>query len=43
MRRVLKANRDLIGDVMPNRPSSEQYSLFRRYLDGAIRMAAWPT
>lgn len=33
MRRVLKANADLIGNAMPNRPTSEQYSLFRRYLD----------
>ncbi len=33
MRRVIKANRDLVGAVTPNRPSSEQYSLFRRYLD----------
>jgi len=33
MRRVLKANEDLIGAAMPNRPTSEQYSLFRRYLD----------
>jgi arginine-tRNA-protein transferase len=33
LRRVLKDNRDLIGATMPNRPTSEQYSLFRRYLD----------
>jgi arginine-tRNA-protein transferase len=33
LRRVLKANRDLIGVAIPNRPTSEQYSLFRRYLD----------
>jgi arginine-tRNA-protein transferase len=33
MRRVLKVNEDLIGAAMPNRPTSEQYSLFRRYLD----------
>ncbi len=33
LRRVLKDNRDLIGSTMPNRPTSEQYSLFRRYLD----------
>lgn len=32
-RRVLKANRDLIGTLGPNQPSSEQYTLFRRYLD----------
>ena len=33
LRRVLKANRDLIGTATPNRPTSDQYSLFRRYLD----------
>ncbi len=33
MRRVLRANRDLVGTPVPNRPSSDQYSLFRRYLD----------
>jgi leucyl-tRNA---protein transferase len=33
LKRVLKANADLIGNETPNRPSSEQYSLFRRYLD----------
>jgi leucyl-tRNA---protein transferase len=33
LRRVLKDNLDLIGATMPNRPTSEQYSLFRRYLD----------
>jgi arginyl-tRNA--protein-N-Asp/Glu arginylyltransferase len=33
LKRVLKANADLIGSETPNRPSSEQYSLFRRYLD----------
>jgi arginyl-tRNA--protein-N-Asp/Glu arginylyltransferase len=33
MRRVLRENRDVIGAVVPNRPSSDQYSLFRRYLD----------
>jgi leucyl-tRNA---protein transferase len=33
MTRVLKRNRDLIGTRVPNRPSSEQYSLFRRYLE----------
>lgn len=33
LRRILKTNGDLIGTVVPNRPSSEQYSLFRRYLD----------
>ncbi len=33
MRRLIKANRDLVGEVVPNRPSSDQYALFRRYLD----------
>lgn len=33
LKRILKANRDLIGNLLPNRPTSEQYSLFRRYLD----------
>ncbi|WP_112663595.1 arginyltransferase [Microvirga flavescens] len=33
LHRVLKHNRDLIGTAIQNRPSSEQYSLFRRYLD----------
>jgi arginyl-tRNA--protein-N-Asp/Glu arginylyltransferase len=33
LRRVLKANRDLVGTVIPNKPTSEQYGLFRRYLN----------
>lgn len=33
MKRILKANADLIGEELPNRPSSEQYALFRRYVD----------
>jgi leucyl-tRNA---protein transferase len=33
MARVLKRNRDVVGTLVPNRPSSEQYSLFRRYLE----------
>ena len=32
-RRVLDRNRDLVGAVLPPQPSSEQYSLFRAYLD----------
>ncbi len=32
-RRVLRANASLIGQDSAPRPSSEQYSLFRRYLD----------
>ena len=33
MRRVLAANADLVGYEYPAEPSSEQYSLFRSYLD----------
>ncbi len=33
MRRVLEANADLIGHAQPPEPTSEQYSLFRTYLD----------
>ena len=33
MRRIMRANRDLVGRQISNRPSSEQYSLFRRYLE----------
>ena len=33
MRGVLKGNRDLVGTLVPNRPTSEQYALFRRYLE----------
>jgi arginyl-tRNA--protein-N-Asp/Glu arginylyltransferase len=33
LRRILKRNADLIGGPIPNHPSSEQYSLFRRYVD----------
>ena len=33
MRRVRKANADLIGRFRPAQATSEQYSLFRRYLD----------
>jgi arginine-tRNA-protein transferase len=32
-RRVQDRNRDLIGAALPPQPSSEQYSLFRAYLD----------
>ena len=32
MRRVMAANRDLIGQVQPNRATSEYYALFRDYL-----------
>jgi arginine-tRNA-protein transferase len=33
MRRVLRDNRDLVGITVENKPTSEQYALFRRYLD----------
>jgi leucyl-tRNA---protein transferase len=33
MRRVWKANSDLIGRLRPAQATSDQYSLFRRYLD----------
>ncbi|WP_046865274.1 arginyltransferase [Microvirga massiliensis] len=33
LRRVLRQNRDLIGTALPNRPTADQYLLFRRYLD----------
>ena len=33
LKRVARRNRDLIGNVCGNQPTSEQYSLFRRYLD----------
>jgi len=33
MRRVLEANSDLVGASLAARPTSEQYSLFRGYLD----------
>lgn len=32
-KRILKANRDIVGRQLPPAPSSEQYSLFRQYLD----------
>jgi arginyl-tRNA--protein-N-Asp/Glu arginylyltransferase len=33
MRRVLESNTDLVGDMRSNLPTTEQYSLFRHYLD----------
>jgi arginine-tRNA-protein transferase len=33
MRRVLEDNSDLVGDMRVAKPSTEQYSLFRSYLD----------
>jgi arginine-tRNA-protein transferase len=29
----LRANADIVGDTAPNKPSGEQYALFRSYLD----------
>jgi len=31
--RLLRANADIVGEAAPNKPSAEQYALFRRYLD----------
>jgi arginine-tRNA-protein transferase len=33
MRRVQRLNADLVGNLIPNQPSSDQYGLFRRYLE----------
>src|SRR3712207_2355233 len=33
LKRILRKNGDLIGNPTANRPTSEQYSLFRRYVD----------
>jgi arginine-tRNA-protein transferase len=33
MRRILDVNADLVGHAQPREPTSEQYSLFRNYLD----------
>jgi leucyl-tRNA---protein transferase len=33
MRRVLRLNEDLVGEIRPATPTSEQYSLFRAYID----------
>jgi arginyl-tRNA--protein-N-Asp/Glu arginylyltransferase len=37
MRRILDQNRDLIGDIRNGAPTSEQYSVFRTYLDARHR------
>jgi arginine-tRNA-protein transferase len=37
MRRVLEKNADVIGELRDARPSSEQYSVFRAYLDSRHR------
>ncbi|MCA3565630.1 MAG: arginyltransferase [Methylocystis sp.] len=33
MKRVMKANADIVGEMKVNKPTSEHYSLFRGYLD----------
>lgn len=33
MRKILSANKDLVGTLVASQPSSEQFSLFRRYID----------
>ena len=40
---VLARNADIVGDPRSAVPTSEQYSVFRAYLDGGIATAAWPT
>lgn len=37
MRRILDRNFDVIGDMQPAMPTSEQYSVFRAYLDSRHR------
>ena len=37
MRRVLAANGDIVSTIHPAQPSTEQFSLFRRYLDDRHR------
>ena len=37
MRRILERNRDLVGDMRAAVPTSEQYSVFRSYLDARHR------
>ena len=43
MRRIINRNSDLVGEMKIAVPTSEQYSIFRAYLDSAIATAAWPT
>ncbi len=43
MRRVQKANADLVGEMKLNKPTSQHYSLFRSYLDASTARAAWQT
>ena len=33
LRRIARANADLVGEAMPPYPTAEQYALFRRYID----------
>lgn len=33
MRKIIRRNDDIIGKLVPNLPTSEQYSLFRRYIE----------
>ena len=37
IRRIMDRNRDVIGDMRPATPTSEQYSVFRAYLDSRHR------
>src|SRR5690606_21030782 len=37
MRRILAANSDIVATLLPAQPSSEQFSLFRGYLDSRHR------
>jgi leucyl-tRNA---protein transferase len=37
MRRIAERNEDLVGDMRPGVPTSEQYSVFRNYLDSRHR------
>ena len=43
MRRIQERNDDLVGEMRVAVPTSEQYSVFRSYLDAATATAAWPT
>ena len=38
-RRIRDANADLVGDMRAATPSSDQYALFRRYLDARAKVA----
>jgi len=43
MRRVLDRNRDLASEMRLAVPTSEQYSVFRAYLDARHCDGGWPT